>query len=80
MEDPDAIAELELYGLSYRTINILDDHDYIWIRDLEQLDPEELLTWRNVAERTLEEITAALRNYHSGHQTKTVRECVEFSH
>lgn len=74
----DAISELELYGLSIRVIEKLDDHGYVWVTDLEELTAAEFLGWSYTGETMLGELRAALGNYVAGVPVKTIAECTEF--
>lgn len=77
-DEPQGISELELYGLSIRTIERLDDHGYVWIDDLQELTAEEFLGWAHAGEKMLAELRAALQNYLDGRMIRTVDSCVWF--
>jgi hypothetical protein len=75
----DAITELERYGLSIRVVEKLDDHGYVWVRDLMELTAEEFLGWHHTGELMLLELKSALRRYLVGDKpVKTVGDCVWF--
>lgn len=80
-EERETVADLELYGLSLRSINWLEDAlGVLWADELAGLLQDEawLLEQRNCGERTVAEIRRALRNFERGRPVKTVRECVQF--
>lgn len=74
----DTVADLELCGLSRRTIETLDRHGYVYIRNLETLTEEDLASWPNVNWGTVAGLRRALRNYRAERRTKTVEECLRF--
>jgi hypothetical protein len=55
----------------------LDQQEYIYIRDLEQLTEAKLLSWGMTGPAVLEELRAALQNYLAGRRVKSVQQCVE---
>jgi DNA-directed RNA polymerase alpha subunit len=74
---PETVADLELYGLSMRTINLLGEMEYLYIKDLKQLTEREFLSWENAGPMMLTEFRTALLNYMAGKQVKSVQQCVE---
>ena len=60
------VAELEPYGLTTRSLVILDDLGFVTIKDMEEADEEYILTHLNSAEKTVQNIRDALRNYIAG--------------
>lgn len=77
LDELTTIADLEICGLSVRTIGLLEKMGYLYIRELEQLTEKELRAEPNVRDAALAEIRNALRNYQEGRAVKTVRQCVE---
>ncbi len=65
VERGDSVADLELLGLSQRTIGLLEDSRFeiILLRDLVSLSREQLLQIENVGENTLNEIFGCLGQY-----------------
>ena len=61
----DCVAELELLGLSQRTIGTLEDSKYeiITLRDLVSLKKDDLLQIDNLGEKTVREILGCLFRY-----------------
>ncbi|HID75409.1 MAG TPA: DNA-directed RNA polymerase subunit alpha, partial [Planctomycetaceae bacterium] len=47
-------------GLPVRTVNCLEDHNVLTVKDLLDCTPEKLLSFPNFGEKTLEEVYRAL--------------------
>ena len=62
----DAVAEMEMLGLSLRTINILEDSRFQIMRleELVSLKQDQLLEIPNFGEHGLRELLACLSRYH----------------
>ena len=77
--EPVGIAELELYGMSMRTITLLEDRlDCIYLSDLESLTVDRVMECHDMGTRTVKEIRLALRAWLENKPVKTVQECLEF--
>ena len=50
-------------GLAVRTVNCLEDHGVLSIKDLLNCTPERLLSFPNFGEKTLEEVYGALEDF-----------------
>ncbi len=74
------IADLEIYGLSIRSIELLNRMDCLYIADLEKrIATGDLRSEHWIGKRlTVREIKAALQNLRDGRQVKTVQECLGF--
>jgi len=74
----ETIAELELYGLSVRSINWLEDkHGLLWIDELEDLTVERM-SRHLYYDQVLRELRCALANYVAGRPVKTAGDCLVF--
>lgn len=64
------LATLERYGLSTRTLSMLEDEfDAIYVRDLWQFDGTDVLERRQFGDRILEELRESLRKFVSKGRT-----------
>lgn len=73
------LAELEIYGLSYRTCGLLEEgFGLLYVKDLGTVTEKKLLEGRLIGMGVVEEIRRALGNFLAGKPVKTVDECVEF--
>lgn len=72
------LAELEIYGLSCRSCNKLEDEfGAIYVRDLIGAQPEDLLALEYFGHTMIRELRLALRNLRDDCIVKTVNECLE---
>ena len=84
MVDPDSveratIADLEVYGLPIREINILEESGgLLYVDQLRSVTEVQLMRYRNFGVHGLELVRAALRRWVAGRPVKTVEECVVF--
>ncbi len=60
------VAELEPYGLNTRSMVILDELGFVTLKDMEEATEEYILSHKNSAAKTVENIQEALRNYLAG--------------
>jgi len=84
-EDRATIAELEVYGLSVRLINALEDtFGFIYVDDLRGVTAEYLLAHKRHQDALgaggIAELRAGLRNFMEGRPTTTPEKCVAFKH
>jgi len=70
----DAVAELELLGLSVRVIETLDDNNIITLEQLVSYKPSELLEIKQIGETAIRLLDTALHNYHLLPQKQAERE------
>ncbi len=72
------LAELEVYGLSCRSCNKLEEEfGAIYVRDLIGVHAEDLIVLSYVGHKMLRELRLALRNLLDDYVVKTVEECLE---
>jgi hypothetical protein len=73
------IADLELYGLPIREINILEEHGgLLYVDQLCGESARDLLGLKSFGPRGLNLLRVALSNWQAHFQVKTVEECVLF--
>lgn len=58
-----ALAELQLLGLSVRTINTLEDHKCVYVRDLLKYTKEKVKAMKNMGDFALLEIERSFSNF-----------------
>jgi hypothetical protein len=76
--DPETIADMEVYGLWTKTIEMLDRHGIIYLHQLQRLRAIEFLQWESIGPGMLRNLRDALCNYSTGRPTKSVADCTEF--
>ena len=77
-QDRATIADLELYGLPLRTINLLEKQfGFLYVDQLAGLTPESLLAVPNSGPTVLATLQQALRDWIANRPVKTVAACVE---
>jgi len=64
IERGDAVAELELLGLSVRVIETLDDQNIVTLEELVAQKPSTLSKIKQIGSKALELIDSALHQYH----------------
>jgi hypothetical protein len=75
--DRETIADLEVYGLSVRVINLLEEGlGLIYLDQLEAVGEEDLLACRQIGEREVRKLASALRRRRERRPVKTVDDCV----
>ena len=72
----ETIANLEVYGLPYRTIGLLDSSGLLWLRQLEGWTEKDLLDLPNMGMARVRELKMAIQNYVVSHKVKTIEECI----
>jgi len=70
------LAELELYGMSVREINALDELGCIYIKDLEGVEASDLLEVPNIGTSLTYNTQQSLRRFIKGKPIKTPEECI----
>jgi hypothetical protein len=85
-----SISELELYGLSVRNINSLEDvFGLVYVDQLESMTADDFSGPPSPCRQNLfgradapamRELRRALANFLEGRPVKTVKQCLEFSH
>jgi len=66
-----AMAELEEYGLSVRTMNSLEDNlGVVWLDQMETVDEEMVLACHRIGGAAVAELKTAMRNWLAGRKTR----------
>lgn len=73
MSDPSitTVAELEPYGLSKRSLELLDKMGFVTLDDMEELTSVDIWSHNRGGEVTIKDIREALRNYLAGRIVRT---------
>ena len=75
-EELTTVAELEIFGLSVMSRNVLEELDAILIDDLEHVNDDDIWTTKHGGHVVIKNIRVSLRNYRKGNQVRTVEECI----
>jgi hypothetical protein len=77
--DPVTIADLEIYGLSKHSVEVLTSKLQLsYLEDLYSETEKTLLETEGVGETLVENLRFALRNYLAGVRVKTEHDCIFF--
>ena len=74
-EAVETVADLEIYGLSYRTIEALDRHGVMYLEQLELLPDADMMAWEMFGPGDRRQVRTALANYYAGRIVRSIHEC-----
>lgn len=70
------VADLEIYGLSLRSINALEEYfEVLYVDELETLTEERVRGIPYMGSYIMRELCEAVKNWRAGRPVKTVEEC-----
>lgn len=74
-----SIADMEVFGLSERVVNMLEEKlGILYADELLGMDEARLLGLRGFGKRRIREVLEAIANLKAGNVVKTPRECLVF--
>ncbi|MCE5269505.1 MAG: hypothetical protein LLG00_16635 [Planctomycetaceae bacterium] len=75
-----SIADLEVYGLPVREINLLEDRlGLVFVDELQEVDEGELRSSGGMGPKSVSVVRTAMERFLAGRPIKTPKECASFS-
>jgi len=71
-----AVAELEPYGLTKRSMELLDDMNVVWLSDMETISARDIRCHVNGGPSAIHNIRETLTNYLKGNVVRSFRQMI----